>query len=133
MTVVSGVTVVPNARIAGVALTGFHGYKAVAAMGKTLELDGGKRVLRKQEVGRAHKSDKPLFHTFPIQLPKISGRPCVVLVAFFQFPIVARSSKNCGERDDDQSDNAQGKSDTKRSPFLKFNQFHQYKQAMRLL
>jgi len=65
MAVVSGVTVVPNARIAGVALTGLHGYKAVAAMGKTLELDGGKRVLRKQEGGRAHKSDEPLFHTFP--------------------------------------------------------------------
>jgi hypothetical protein len=65
MAVVSGVTVVPNARIAGVALTGLHGYKAVATMGKTLELDGGKRVLRKQEGGRAHKSDEPLFHTFP--------------------------------------------------------------------
>src|SRR5262249_50854278 len=65
MTVVSGVTVVPNARIAGVALTGLHGYKAVAAMGKTLELDGGKRVLRKQEGGRAHKSNEPLFHTLP--------------------------------------------------------------------
>ncbi|MGB6288141.1 MAG: hypothetical protein WBG18_27575 [Xanthobacteraceae bacterium] len=34
-------------------------------MGKTLELDGGKRVLRKQEGGRAHKSDEPHFHTFP--------------------------------------------------------------------
>jgi hypothetical protein len=34
-------------------------------MGKTLELDGGKRVLRKQEGGRAHKSDEPLFHTIP--------------------------------------------------------------------
>jgi len=34
-------------------------------MGKALELDGGKRVLRKQEGGRAHKSDEPLFHTFP--------------------------------------------------------------------
>jgi len=65
MTVVSRVTVVPNARSAGVALTGLHGYKAVAAMGKALELDGGKRVLRKQEGGRAHKSDEPLFHTFP--------------------------------------------------------------------
>ena len=41
-------TVVPNARIAGVALTGLHGYKAIAAMGKALELDGGKRVLPKQ-------------------------------------------------------------------------------------
>jgi hypothetical protein len=30
-----------------VALTGLYGYKAVAAMGETLELDGGKRVLRK--------------------------------------------------------------------------------------
>jgi hypothetical protein len=64
MAVVSGVAVVPNARIAGVALTGLHRYKAVAAMGKTLELDGGKRVLRKQEVGRAHNSDEPPFHTF---------------------------------------------------------------------
>jgi hypothetical protein len=64
MTVVSGVTVVPNARSAGVALTGLHGYKAVAAMGKALKLDRGKRVLRKQEGGRAHKSDEPLFHTF---------------------------------------------------------------------
>ena len=62
MAVVSGVTVVPSARIAGVALTGLHGYKAVAAVGKTLELDGGKRVLRKQERGREHKSDEPLFH-----------------------------------------------------------------------
>ena len=65
MAVVSGVTVVPNARIAGVALTGLYGYKAVAAMSKALELDGGKRVLRRQEGGRAHKSEKPLFHTFP--------------------------------------------------------------------
>jgi len=47
MAVVSGVTVVPNARIAGVALTGFHGYKAVATMRKTLKHNGGKRVLRK--------------------------------------------------------------------------------------
>ena len=65
MAVVSGVTVVPNARIAGVALTGLHGYKPVAAMGKALEHDGGKRVLRKQEGGRAHKSDEPLFHISP--------------------------------------------------------------------
>lgn len=64
MAVVSGVTVMPNARIAGVALTGLHGYKAVAAMGKTFELDGGKRVLRKQEGGHAHKCKKPLFHGF---------------------------------------------------------------------
>ena len=41
MAVVPGVTVVPNARIAGVALASLYGYKAVAAMGKTLELDGG--------------------------------------------------------------------------------------------
>src|SRR5262249_35514245 len=47
--VISGVTVVPNARIAGVALTGLHSYKAVVAMGKTLEPDGGERVLPKQE------------------------------------------------------------------------------------
>jgi len=40
MAVVSGVTIVPNARIGGVTLTGLHGYKAVVAMGKTLELDG---------------------------------------------------------------------------------------------
>jgi uncharacterized MAPEG superfamily protein len=59
------VTIVPNARIAGVALTGLHGYKAVATMGKTFELDGRKRVLCKQEAGRAHKSEEPLFHTFP--------------------------------------------------------------------
>ena len=65
MAVVSSVTVVPNARIAGVALTGLHGYKAVATMGKTLESDGGDRVLRKQKGGRAHKSEEPLFHTFP--------------------------------------------------------------------
>ena len=65
MAVVSSVTVVPNARVSGVALTGLHGYKAVVAMRKTLEHDGSKRVLRKQEGGRAHKSDEPLFHTFP--------------------------------------------------------------------
>jgi hypothetical protein len=65
MAVVSGVTVVPNARTAGVALTGLHGYKAIAAMGKALELDGGKRALRRQESGRAHQSDEPLFHGFP--------------------------------------------------------------------
>jgi hypothetical protein len=41
-----------------------HGYKALAAMGKTLELDGGIRILRKQEGGRAHKTDKQFFHTF---------------------------------------------------------------------
>jgi len=62
MTVVSGVTVVPNARISGVALTGLDCYKAVVAMRKTLKHDGSKRVLRKQEGGRAHKSDEPLFH-----------------------------------------------------------------------
>ena len=66
MAVVSRVTVVPNARIAGVALTGLHGYKALAAMGKTLEHHGGERVLRKHEGGRTHKSKAPLFHTvFP--------------------------------------------------------------------
>ena len=65
MAVVSGVTVVPNARIAGVALTSLHGYRAVAAMGKTLERNSGMRVLREHEGGRAHKSDEPLFHTFP--------------------------------------------------------------------
>ena len=65
MAVVSGVTVVPNARIAGAALTGLHGYKAVAAMSKTLKLDCGKRVLRKQESGCVRKSEEPLFHTFP--------------------------------------------------------------------
>jgi hypothetical protein len=47
MAVVSGVTVVPNARIAGVALTGMHGYKALAAMGKALEHHGGDCILRK--------------------------------------------------------------------------------------
>jgi len=58
---------VPNARIAGVALTGLHGYKAVVAMGKTLELDGGKRVLRNQEGRRANKGHEPLFHEiFPM-------------------------------------------------------------------
>ena len=72
MAVVSGVTVVPNARITGMALTGLHGYKAVAAMGKTLELDCGKSVLRKQEGGRAHKCEKPLFHVFPSNI-EISG------------------------------------------------------------
>ena len=65
MAVVSGVTVVPNARITGVTLTSMHGYKALAAMGKTLELDGSKCALRKQEGGRADKSDEPYFHTFP--------------------------------------------------------------------
>ena len=63
--VVSGVAVVPNARIAGVALTGFYGYKAVPAMGEALELDGRERALHQQEIGCAHKSDEPLFHTFP--------------------------------------------------------------------
>ena len=47
MAVVSGVTVVPDARIAGVALTGMHGYKALAAMGKALEHHGGNCILRK--------------------------------------------------------------------------------------
>jgi hypothetical protein len=65
MAVVSGVTVMPNARIAGVALTGLHCDKALAAMGKTLEPESGKRVLRGQERGRAHKSDEPLFHNNP--------------------------------------------------------------------
>jgi hypothetical protein len=54
MAIVSGVTVVPNPRIAGVALAGLHGYETVAAMGKTLELDSGKRVLRDQKGGRAY-------------------------------------------------------------------------------
>jgi hypothetical protein len=64
MAVVPGVTVMPKARIVGVALTSLHGYKAVAAMGKTLELDRGKRVLRKKQGGRPRESHKPLFHTF---------------------------------------------------------------------
>jgi hypothetical protein len=64
MAVVSGMTVVPNARIVGVALTGLHSYKAVVAMGKTLELDGSKRVLREQKRGRVNKSEQPLFHAF---------------------------------------------------------------------
>ena len=50
-------TVVPNARIVGVAVTGLHSYKAVVAMGKTLELDGSKRVLREQKRGRVNKSE----------------------------------------------------------------------------
>jgi hypothetical protein len=45
MAVLSGVTEVPDARIDGVALTGLHGDKTVAAMSKTLELDSGRRVL----------------------------------------------------------------------------------------
>jgi hypothetical protein len=65
MAVISGVAVMPNARIAGVALTGFHCYKTVAAMGEALELDSGNRVLRRQESGCAHKNDEPLFHTIP--------------------------------------------------------------------
>jgi hypothetical protein len=64
MAVISGVTVVPNARIAGVALTGLHGDEAVAAVRKTLEYDGGARVLRKQKNGRGHKSQEALFHRF---------------------------------------------------------------------
>lgn len=65
MAVMSSMAVVPNARIAGVAFTGVHGYRAVAAMGKTLELDGGQRVLRHQHSGGARKSDEQPFHTFP--------------------------------------------------------------------
>ena len=67
----------PNARIAGVTLTGFHGYKAVAAMGKPLELDGRNCVLRRQEGGCTYKSNKPLFHTFPYALMR-----CIVLSWF---------------------------------------------------
>jgi hypothetical protein len=74
MAVVSGVTKVPHARIASVALTGLHGDKAIAAMGKTLELDGGKRVLRQQEGGRAHKSDEPRFHNIP---PGLDAAHCM--------------------------------------------------------
>lgn len=48
MAVVSGAAEVPDARIVGVALT-VQGDKALAAMIKTLELDGGKCVLRQQE------------------------------------------------------------------------------------
>jgi hypothetical protein len=62
MAVGSGVTVVPNAGIACVAFTGLHGDKTVDAMGKTLELEGGKRVLPNQERGRAYKDEKPLLH-----------------------------------------------------------------------
>jgi hypothetical protein len=65
MAVISGMAVVPNARIAGVAFTGVHSYWAVAAMGKTLEFDRGKRILRTQEGGGARKSDEQYFHTFP--------------------------------------------------------------------
>jgi hypothetical protein len=77
MAVVSGVTVVPNARIAGAALTGLHSYKAVATMRKTLKHNGGKRVLRKQEGGRAHKNDEPLFHTFH---PCLNGAHCTAVI-----------------------------------------------------
>ena len=48
MAVVSDAAEVPDARIVGVALT-VHGDKALAAMTKALELDGGKRVVRQQE------------------------------------------------------------------------------------
>ena len=65
MAVISSVAVVPRTRIAGVALTGLHGYKAVAAMGKTLERDSGKRVVRKQDGGRAYQGGEPLLHIFP--------------------------------------------------------------------
>jgi hypothetical protein len=72
MAVVSGMTVMPNPRIAGVAFTGVHGYTTVAAMGKALELDGGKRVLRKQQGGRTHKSDDQDFHKFPYASVRVS-------------------------------------------------------------
>ena len=88
MAVVSGVTVVPNTRIVGVALTGLYGYKAVAAMGKTLELDGGKRVLREQEGGRAHKSDKQyklaLSHAYVPEFGFATQRRAVDLLCFWQ-------------------------------------------------
>jgi hypothetical protein len=71
MAVVSGVTKVPHARIASVALTGLHGDKAIAAMGKTLELDGGKAFC---EGGRAHKSDEPRFHNIP---PGLDAAHCM--------------------------------------------------------
>ncbi len=63
MAVVTGAAEVPDARIAGVALT-VHGDQALPAMSKTLQLYGGKRVLLKQEGGRACKSNNPPFHAF---------------------------------------------------------------------
>jgi len=41
---------------------------------------------------------------------QISSRPDGGSFGFFQFPVVAHASKNRGEREDDQSDNAQAKS-----------------------
>jgi hypothetical protein len=48
MAVVSGAAKVPDARIAGVALT-VQGDKALAATTQALELDCGKRVVCRQE------------------------------------------------------------------------------------
>jgi hypothetical protein len=48
-----------------VAFTGVHGYKALGAMGKPLELDGGKHVARKQKGRGPCKSDESDFRTFP--------------------------------------------------------------------
>ena len=63
---------------AGVALTGLHSYKAVAAMGKSLELDGGKRVLRKQKGETAQEGNEPLFHEI---FPMLNAANCIEVVS----------------------------------------------------
>ena len=46
-------------------------------MSKAFELDRGERVLRKQEGGRAHKSDEPLFHNIP---PCLNTAHCTAVI-----------------------------------------------------
>jgi hypothetical protein len=77
MAVISGVTVMPNARIAGMALAGLHSDEAVAAVRKTFEHDGGTRVLGKQKDGRGHKSQEPLFHRFSHISKPTGSKPTV--------------------------------------------------------
>src|SRR5215472_2407890 len=77
--------------ITGVTFTGMHGYKTLAAMGKTLEHDGSNRILRKQEGGRAHKTDKQLFHTI---LPCLNAAHCTAVVPWR--PRCSPKIRRCG-------------------------------------
>jgi hypothetical protein len=65
MAILAGVTKVPMARIARVALTGLGADQTFTTMRKPLELEGGKSVLRQQAREHARQNDNGLFHISP--------------------------------------------------------------------
>ena len=62
MAILTGVAKVPDARMRGMALARFDRNEPVIAVGETLELDGGRRLLRQQAAERQSKSDESRLH-----------------------------------------------------------------------